>query len=62
MDETELKLVTPEHSDSGFVTLLSTFMYHGLQVLIDGEYRSIKPIENAIVVNIGDTLEQISGG
>ena len=35
------KLVTPEHTDSGFITLLSTFMYPGLQVLIDGEYKSI---------------------
>ena len=35
------KLVTPEHTDSGFLTLLSTFMYPGLQVLIDGEYKSI---------------------
>ena len=24
------KLVTPEHNDSGFITLLSTFMYPGL--------------------------------
>ena len=37
----ELKLVTPEHTDSGFITLLSTFMFQGLQVEIDGEYKSI---------------------
>lgn len=24
------RLVTPEHTDSGFITLLSTFMYPGL--------------------------------
>ena len=54
------KLVTPEHCDSGFVTLLSTFMYHGLQVEIDGEYRSIEPVKNAIIVNLGETLARIS--
>ena len=26
----DLKLVTPPHADSGFITLLSTFMYPGL--------------------------------
>ena len=30
LDANLQKLVTPEHSDSGFVTLLSTFMYQGL--------------------------------
>ncbi len=30
LDSNLQKLVTPEHSDSGFVTLLSTFMYQGL--------------------------------
>lgn len=57
----ELKLVTPEHADSGFITLLSTFMFQGLQVEIDGEYKSIQPVKNAIVVNIGETLQRISG-
>lgn len=53
-------LVAPEHRDSGFMTLLSTFMYPGLQVLIDGEFKSIKSVKNAFVVNIGCTLEKIS--
>ena len=51
------KLVAPEHSDSGFITLLTTFMFPGLQVLLDGEYRSIKSKKNAIVINIGSTLQ-----
>lgn len=54
------KLTTPEHCDSGFITLLTTFRYPGLQVLIDGEYRSIKPIKNCIVVNLGDCFERIT--
>ena len=40
------KLTTPEHKDSGFLTLLTTFGYPGLQVLIDGEYKSVKPVYN----------------
>ena len=52
-DPAEYKLVTPEHPDSGFITLLTTFMFSGLEVLIDGEYKPIKPIKNAIIVNLG---------
>jgi len=52
--------VTPEHADSGFITILSTFMYPGLEVEINGEYRPIKPVKNAMVVNLGKTLMQIS--
>ena len=61
LSQDEHRLVTPPHTDSGFVTLLSTFMYKGLQVEIDGKYRSIQPVKNALVMNIGDTLERISG-
>ena len=32
LDERSLKLTTPEHADSGFITLLSTFSFPGLQV------------------------------
>lgn len=41
------------HSDSVLLTLLSTFNYCGLQVLIDGEYKDIKPSPNILVVNLG---------
>ena len=54
------ELVTPEHADSGFITLLSTFMYPGLEVLINGKYEAIKPEPSALVVNLGETLETIS--
>lgn len=60
IEESLQKLVTPEHTDSGFITLLTTFEYQGLQVEIDGEYKSIKPEPGCIIVNLGDTLEQIS--
>jgi isopenicillin N synthase-like dioxygenase len=55
------KLVTPEHADSGFVTLLNTFMFQGLQVEINGEYKSVLPVHNTLVMNIGETLSKISG-
>mmetsp|Transcript_66344 Transcript_66344/g.91863 ORF Transcript_66344/g.91863 Transcript_66344/m.91863 type:complete len:120 (+) Transcript_66344:467-826(+) len=54
------KLTTPEHTDSGFITLLTTFSYPGLQVLIDGTYRSIKPEPECLVVNLGDTFARIT--
>lgn len=60
LDNKTYKLVTPEHCDSGFMTLLTTFMYDGLQVEINGEYKSIKPMKNAIVMNIGEILAKIS--
>ena len=36
-------------------------MFPGLEVEINGEYQPIKPMENAIVINIGDSLEALSG-
>mmetsp|Transcript_14423 Transcript_14423/g.17820 ORF Transcript_14423/g.17820 Transcript_14423/m.17820 type:complete len:321 (+) Transcript_14423:7-969(+) len=56
----EFKLTTPEHVDSGILTLLTTFGYKGLQVLIDGEYQTVKPVPNTIVVNIGKLLSKMS--
>lgn len=56
----ELKLITPGHTDTGFITLLSTFMFPGLQVLIDGKYRSVKPEKNNIVVNLGTIFARVT--
>ena len=61
LDETNKKLTTPMHADTGFITLLSTFGYPGLQVKMpDGKYRSVKPLKNHIVVNLGNLLSQIT--
>ena len=35
-------------------------MYPGLEVLIDSEYKPIKPRKDAIIVNIGNMLEKIT--
>lgn len=57
----ELKFTTPIHTDSGFLTLLSTFHYHGLQVDIgSGAYRSVRPVKKTLVVNLGDMLSRIT--
>ena len=62
LNDTEKKLTTPEHADSGFITLLSTFGYPGLQVKMpDGNYRSVKPEKNNLVVNLGALFSQITG-
>ena len=60
LDQHGLKLITPEHSDTGFITLLSTFMYPGLQVEIKGKYRSVKPEKNHLVVNLGTIFARIT--
>jgi isopenicillin N synthase-like dioxygenase len=49
-----------QHTDSGFVTLLSTLGYPGLQIHMDGKWRSIKPVPGAFVINIGDMLSRIT--
>lgn len=53
-------MTTPEHCDSGFLTILTTFGYPGLQVELDGEFRSVKPVYNQLVVNLGDIFSRIT--
>lgn len=55
-------MTTPIHTDSGFLTLLSTFNYTGLQVnTVDNKFVSVKPKPNVIVVNLGDMFSRITG-
>ena len=60
LSKEHFKLTTPEHCDSGFITILSTLGYPGLQVEIDGKFRSVKPIYNQLVVNLGDIFSRIT--
>lgn len=60
LDSDLIKLTTPEHCDSGFLTLLTTFGFPGLQVEIDGEFKSIKPEPNCLVVNLGETFQRVT--
>ncbi|TBU25799.1 Clavaminate synthase-like protein [Dichomitus squalens] len=51
------------HTDTGTVTILYSQPIAALQILSpDGKWRWVKHIENALVVNIGESLEMLSGG
>ena len=56
-------LLCSAHHDSGFVTMVSTFDYAGLELLRDdGSWMPVPCRKGAVVVNIGDMLASISGG
>ena len=42
------------------MTLLSTLGYPGLQVLVGDEFKSVRPVPGAFVINIGDMLSRIT--
>ncbi|KAM5546270.1 hypothetical protein V8D89_000396 [Ganoderma adspersum] len=51
------------HTDTGTVTILYSQPISALQILSpDGKWRWVKHIDNALVVNIGESLEMLSGG
>lgn len=50
------------HSDSGFLSMLVQDDAGGLQVQIDGEWVDVPPLRHAIVVNLGEMLQLMSGG
>ena len=56
----QYKILIAQHTDSGFVTLLSTLGYPGLQVLVGDEFKSARPVEHSFVINIGDMLSRIT--
>ncbi|THD61588.1 2-oxoglutarate and iron-dependent oxygenase domain-containing protein [Phenylobacterium sp.] len=51
-----------EHTDYGLLTLLAQDRHGGLQVKTPGGWIEAPPIEGALVCNIGDMLERLSGG
>ncbi|KAL8142817.1 hypothetical protein V2J09_015849 [Rumex salicifolius] len=50
------------HSDGSGITVLQQGNTVGLQILRDGEWVSVDPIKNALVINIGDTVEVLTNG
>ncbi|KAG7087321.1 hypothetical protein E1B28_013298 [Marasmius oreades] len=51
------------HTDFGSITLLYSQPVSALQILgLDGKWKWVKHIDNAIVMNAGDALEYLSGG
>ncbi|KAK1321877.1 Gibberellin 20 oxidase 1-B [Acorus calamus] len=57
-----LALGTGPHCDPTSLTILHQDDVGGLQVFSDGNWRTITPISNAFVVNIGDTFMALSNG
>ena len=51
-----------EHTDYGLLTLLAQDSHGGLQVKTPGGWIEAPPIEGALVCNIGDMLERLTGG
>ncbi|RPD60560.1 Clavaminate synthase-like protein [Lentinus tigrinus ALCF2SS1-7] len=51
------------HTDTGSVTILWSQPVSALQIMSpDGKWRWVRHLDNALVVNLGDTMEMLSGG
>ena len=51
-----------EHTDYGLLTLLVQDDHGGLQVRVGERWVDVPPTEDAIVCNLGDMLERVTGG
>ena len=51
---------TPPHQDSGFLTLLQTFGFPGLELELDGVWYSVPCPKGMLVVNVGEQLSAMS--
>jgi isopenicillin N synthase-like dioxygenase len=51
-----------EHTDYGLLTLLAQDEHGGLQVKTPGGWIDAPPVEGALVCNIGDMLDRLTGG
>lgn len=51
-----------EHTDYGLLTLLAQDRFGGLQVKTPGGWIEAPPMDGALVCNIGDMLERLTGG
>ncbi|CAA2986383.1 protein DOWNY MILDEW RESISTANCE 6-like [Olea europaea var. sylvestris] len=61
--EPELTYGLPAHADPNALTiLLQDTQVAGLQVLKDGKWLAVKPLQNALIINIGDQLQALSNG
>ncbi|GAB4848221.1 hypothetical protein Ancab_002888 [Ancistrocladus abbreviatus] len=58
----ELTLGLQAHSDMGAITLLIQDDVEGLQVYKDGDWMTVKPLSDAVVVLLADQTEIITNG
>ncbi|KAI5071453.1 hypothetical protein GOP47_0013704 [Adiantum capillus-veneris] len=58
----DLVLGLRPHSDGSAVTVLLHDEVEGLQVKKDGLWWTVKPLPNALIVNMGDMMELVSNG
>ncbi|KAK0579694.1 hypothetical protein LWI29_029845 [Acer saccharum] len=54
--------IAPHSDASGITILLEVNDVQGLQIKKDGMWIPVKPLPNAFIINIGDTLEILSNG
>jgi isopenicillin N synthase-like dioxygenase len=56
-------LITPAHTDTNFLTLLTRFNYSGLEIQTQtNEWVEVDPRPGSLVMNIGDTFSRMMGG
>ena len=56
-NDPSLSLGTAPHSDPTSITILHQDQVGGLEVFVNDKWYSIRPIEDALVVNLGDTFK-----
>lgn len=54
--EPSLSLGTGPHCDPTSLTILNQDQVGGLEVFVDNKWQTVRPIQGALVINIGDTF------
>ncbi|KAM1177375.1 hypothetical protein ACFX13_017133 [Malus domestica] len=60
--EPSLTLGTGPHCDPTSLTILNQDQVGGLDVFVNKKWHSVRPIQGALVINIGDTFSALSNG
>ncbi|XP_010527094.1 PREDICTED: gibberellin 20 oxidase 2-like [Tarenaya hassleriana] len=61
-NKSTLTLGTGPHTDPTSLTILHQDQVGGLEVFLDGQWKSVRPHPDAFVINIGDTFMALSNG